>query len=175
MQTVPLEDNSDNAAAQQEPVEDAFRGWQSKFLNLDWIAWTDDSHISIDERPTEWDINQANPTSVRHQYQLQQAAWQQAGLPIGLKSVEQLLAEHAEVTKAESNKFWAKRRIYEDAGWPDSFDREKFRRQRDRWNQRYRELADLYRRGPNAARWWQYGHGQALRDMSKETAGRHAV
>jgi len=91
------------------------------------------------------------------------------------KSVEQLLLEHTERTRAERNKYWAKRRIYEDAGWPDVFDREEFRRQRDRWNQQYNEVTDLYRHGPKASRYWEFEHGQMLREMFRSTAGRYAV
>ncbi|KAK3642789.1 hypothetical protein LTR56_010613 [Elasticomyces elasticus] len=80
-----------------------------------------------------------------------------------------------ERTKAEHNKFWAKRRIYEDAGWPEAFDAAEFRRKRDEWNQRHSDVTDLYRYGPQAARYWGLQHGQGLRDMFNTSAGRYAV
>ncbi|KAK4970385.1 hypothetical protein LTR42_008552 [Elasticomyces elasticus] len=123
----------------------------------------------------EWENDQADPGSARSMLQMQHTAWQQAGLPIAQVSVEELLQQHVERTKAERNKFWAKRRIYEDAGWPDTFDAAEFCRKRDEWNQQYSEVTDLYRHGPQAARYWELQHGQDLRDMFKTSAGRYAV
>ncbi|KAK5708497.1 hypothetical protein LTR17_020628 [Elasticomyces elasticus] len=135
----------------------------------------DDNGMYIEKRPMEWENDQADPGRARSMLELQHTAWQQAGLPMAQISVEELLRQHVERIKAERNKFWAKRLIYEDAGWPDAFDTAEFRQKRGDWNQQYSDVTDLYRYGPQAARYWELEHGQGLRDMFKNTAGRYAV
>ncbi|KAK3646628.1 hypothetical protein LTR56_008392 [Elasticomyces elasticus] len=176
LEVLPLScDDSDEPQSHQQPIADALRDWRSKFHDLEWIPWSDDNGMYIEKRPMEWENDQADPWSARLMLQLQHTAWQQANLPMAQISVEQLLEQHAERIKAERNKFWAKRRIYQDAGWPEAFDAAEFRRKRDEWNQQYSDVTDLYRYGPQAARYWEPQHGQGLRDIFKTTAGRYAV
>ena len=175
LEVVPLQYDSDGPESHVQPIAEALNEWDTKLRSLQWLPWSDATGLYIEELPTEWDRDQADLASLRSQYQLQHTAWQQAGLPMAQKSVEQLLLEHTERTKAERNKFWAKRRIYEDAGWPDTFDGEEFRRRRDGWNQQYSEVMDLHRYGPKASHYWEFEHGQGLRDMFRSTAGRYGV
>ncbi|KAK4897645.1 hypothetical protein LTR27_004791 [Elasticomyces elasticus] len=176
LEVLPLNcDDSDGPQSHQQPIADALGDWHSKFHDLEWIPWSDDNGMYIEERPMEWENDQADPGSARSMLQLQHTAWQQAGLPMAQISVEQLLEQHVERTKAEHNKFWAKKRIYQDAGWPDAFDAAQVRRKRDEWNQQYSDVTDLYRHGPQAARYWELQHGHGLREMFKTSAGRYAV
>ncbi|KAK5720301.1 hypothetical protein LTR15_007574 [Elasticomyces elasticus] len=169
-------DDSDGPQSHQQPIADAPRDWSSKFHHLEGIPWSDDNGMYIEKRPMEWENDQADPGSARSILQLQHTAWQQAGLPMMAQvSVEQLFQQHVERTTAERNKFWAKRRIYEDAGGLDAFDAAEFCRKRDEWNQQYSDVTDLYRHGPQAARYWELQHGQDLRDIFKATAGRYGV
>ncbi|KAK5689845.1 hypothetical protein LTR97_012605 [Elasticomyces elasticus] len=153
LEVLPLDcDDSDGSRSHQQPIADTLQDWHSKFHDLEWTPWSDDNWMYVEERPMDWENDQADPGSARSMLQLQHTAWQQAGSPITQVSVEELLEQHAERTKAERNKFWTKRRIYEDADWPDTFDAAEFCRKRDEWNQQYSDVTDLYRHGPQAAR-----------------------
>lgn len=161
-----------------QAAAEAFRDWVKKLELLEWIPWEDDTGLSIHEEPTGWYQDQVNPANARLEIEMQRMAMQQMGLAAAQKSVEQLLRERAEVRKAERNRFIALRLLYEEAGWlydetewQDEFDRSKFRKFRDDWNWKVAELSNPYVHGPNAARWWQYEHGQALRDMFSKAIG----
>lgn len=157
---------------------EAFRDWVKKLELLEWIPWEDDAGLSIHEEPTGWYQGRVNSANARLEIEMQRMAMQQMGLAAAQKSIEQLLRERAEVRKAERNRFIALRLLYEEAGWlydeaewQDEFDRSKFRKFRDDWNRKVAELSDPSVHGPKAAYWWQYDHGQGLRDMFRKATG----
>lgn len=106
---------------------------------------------------------------------MQHLAMQQIDLTTSQKSVEQLPEERAGIRKVERNRFMARRRIYEDAGWPNLFDREDFRRRTNEWHQRSADLINPYIDGPRAAYWMQHDHDQPVGDMFRENAGPYSL
>ena len=79
-----------------------------------------------------------------------------------------------EIAGAIRNGFWAKRLIYETAGWPSNFDQTEFCRLRDSWNAEYYQIVNI-RNGFGAGNVYDLQQGGRLREMYRRTAGRYAV
>lgn len=81
----------------QGPAGQVLSTWVSDLKNLTWLPWRFENARYIDSRPTKYDrLLQEGPDAL-------------SGLD-------------AELAKALFNEFDARRRIYEDCGWPDNFD-----------------------------------------------------
>lgn len=149
--------------------------WCYKLKSLKWLPWSNEDRLSVIPRPLEWDIDQADPDAIRSTYTMHHQGWQQAAPPHGQQSVDQMLLERSETTAAIRNAFMAKRRIYEDAGWGLSFDKDLFKCLQSEWNAGHRQVTDIREHGPRAANVYDLRCGQGLRDFYRETAGWHAV
>lgn len=49
-------------------------------------------------------------------------------------------AEMVAAQRTALDHYWDRRRIYEECGWPKSFDQEKFRQRRDEWNAKAKDI-----------------------------------
>ena len=68
------------------PVEEALAGLHAKLRCLERLPRIDERSKIIQERPTTWEVEQADLIGLRSQFELQHLAWQQAGLPMAQKS-----------------------------------------------------------------------------------------
>ncbi|KAF4554243.1 Hypothetical protein D9617_5g071200 [Elsinoe fawcettii] len=86
----------------QGPADHALSKWIFNFRTLSWLPWRFATARYIDSRPMEYDRPLQN----------------------GSNSLTEL---DAELAKATFNQFNARRKIYEDCGWPDNFDLARFK------------------------------------------------
>lgn len=57
-----------------------------------------------------------------------------------VEPIENIFAQYLVSNRVARDRYWARRRIYEECGWPSNFDQELFLQQRDKWNARVKEL-----------------------------------
>ncbi|KAK4553795.1 hypothetical protein LTR86_008970 [Recurvomyces mirabilis] len=128
IKTIPYDTHIINDIALDLPVKEELRKWEAKLRTLTWLPWTDNGNLTITPQPTEYE----------------------RGLDLYNKDVDRILHERDTRVRAERDQFFAKRFIYEEAGWPETFNCEAVQQRRDEWNGRYtyRDLTDLRKHGP---------------------------
>lgn len=151
--------------------------WINHLKNLQWLPWKDDLGWEIEEQQHERHKELEDPDSplvVEIKRTLEREKEQATSQDKNPKPIEELFAHYSRMQKAAHNRYWSRRIIYEESGWPESFDKELFKRRQDRWNERAKELgASANTKCENAD---EDEQAQVrLRDFHKAAAGEHAV
>lgn len=84
-----------------------------------------------------------------------------------VEPIENIFAQYLVSNRVARDRYWARRRIYEECGWPSNFNRDLFLQQQDKWNARVKELASSHGEKPANS-------NRELRDFYRTTSGEHA-
>ena len=106
--------------------------------------------------------------SIQAKLTKQRQEWEAAGL--APEAIENLYAGYLVAQKAAHNRYWAKRRIYEQAEWGSNFNKEKFCELQDAFNVKTRELGASDDAGEEETE-----HSKELLELYRIAAGPRAV
>lgn len=165
------------AKCQRIPVSDFMADWIHKLRSLEWLPWVDDHGWEIEERQANRerelaDSNSALWQEIKAKLEDQRKESQSQGLDP--RPIEEMFVRYDIILKASQNRYWSKRRLYEECGWPDAFDRGDFEKRREVRNARAKAL------GASAASKItapaeDIEDNEQLREFYKAGAGQHAV
>ena len=152
-------------------AEGYFTNWHQKLRTQEWVAWPGTLFQGIRPRPLgyiEFFHNEHAAPQIEANFKAQYEVHKTMGMES--ESVATMMERHIGVVKAEYNMYWSMRVVYEQAGWPGMFSKERFRRGVDEWEKGWRAVTAEHGKDVK-----DIVEGKALREWYRKSARNHAV
>ncbi|KAI5358197.1 hypothetical protein Slin15195_G065240 [Septoria linicola] len=153
-------------------TRDYLTNWHNKLYDLEWLPWSGTFFQGIRPRPTQGYIQFFHNPNDAPQVEAHFRSIHDVRITMGeeSESVQEMMDRYIAVIKAEYNMYWSMRVVYEQAGWPDGFVKERFRRGVDEWEEGWRQVT-----AENGKDVGKMVEGKALREWYHKNARNHAV